>query len=301
MNTQDQIAPVSVMEQGYIPEKVLYVVKPILRVRNGVPVSHETNFKFLDTHDSIGLPMVADRRQKRFVNPFKSEAEIQWLEKKLNKSINVYDGDNIFLSNFRVILKKTKTDEEHLTLWTDNPNELLSIRILQANRDLICADNTLRITDIPITCRYTLGPIDKEFELELSQADVQKDIWAFYSSAENDPRKLGAFIKLLKPSAIIDYTDLKWLRKETYNLIQADPEKAYVVISDKDMQYKVFWENATETRAVVFTDEGWCIYGSSIPFAINKHQAIEYFKNPKNSEEVNIIKARIKQVRDSAV
>lgn len=287
---EKSIAPV---KGGYTPSKQVLQVSPIMRVRRGVSTSHETNFLFEGSTKKISLPLIEDKRRFIFVDPFESIEERKWLEKELGQDLNPNNpADKNFFVDYRVVLGKTDED-----LHMDNPHDLLMIRVLQANKDLICTTTTARIEDLKIEYMYTLGPKGVKFNRANLEAETKASCFDFYIKNKDNADALKAILRLMGETLTVG-SSLESLRTSVYKKIEEDPFRFFEVINDKDRPYKLLFDLALQYSAIFITDEGIVMKGSTTPIAETKHGAIEFFKDPKNSLEVNKIKAYINQAKD---
>lgn len=280
-----------VVEADYTPPREKKIVAPIKRIRMGTPVSHETNFKFQDAYEKLRLPIINPNGKQQYKNPFRSKEEQEWLEKELGADLNIYKKEDNYFDFFEVKLGKTPVPFD-----LSNPNDLLAVRVLEQNTDIICTDPNDRLNKI--TYKWILSK-DGFQEIEKEQMGERSvEIWGFYNKIKDDKDALVSFLRLrgFFPPA---NSSLKWLAAQVVEELNSNPTECYIQIKDEDREYKVLMDKALESRAVIYSGEdGYIIKGDTHSFANNKANVILYFKDPRNAEDVARIKAHIKTFED---
>lgn len=288
---EEENVAVSTKDTVYIPSTEIKTIGPIRRLRKGVPINHETNFKFRDAYDKYMLPLVTSNGKTKYKNPFKSDLERKWLEKELGEDLNIYKKEDNYFDTF--VVKLTKTKE---TFKMNDPNDLLAVRILEQNSDFVCTEPDQRLNKI--TYKWILSKEDFQNIEKTKAGEREIELWAYYNKAQNDKKELISFLRLrgqFPPSNVT----LSWLQSQVYDEIKANPVDCYIQIMDEDREYKILMDRALESRAIIFQgEEGYFIKGRSHSFAANKANVLIYFKDPRNAEDVAEIKAHIKEFED---
>lgn len=280
--TGDKKSPVFKLPKGKL------IAAPIKRIRKGTPVSHETSFKFKNAYEKIGLPMINVGGRGKFVNPFNSDEEREYLEKVLGEDLNFNREGNDFLANFRV---KLGNNVEEFDL--SDPIDYLSVLILKQNKDRICTDPEERMNKA--TYMWILSETGFQEAEREELGDRKVELYAYYDANRDNKRELIDFLKLRSLNPPLT-ADLSWLRARVFDEIEGNPTQSYIIITDPDKKYKILFEQALEARAIFYSaDEGYVMKGRSIPFATNKANALIYFKEKRNQEDVAEIKALIEQ------
>lgn len=285
-------AEVTESQPSFVPPTGTRVCAPIKRKRKGTPVSHEANFKFGDATNTYVLPIINANGRKKYKNPFHSEEEREYLEEKLGADLNPHRVDNEFFADFHVELGKGKTNFD-----LSDPIDLLSVRVLECWKDEICLNPEDRLNKL--TYKYILSEDGfQEVESE-NLADRKVELMAFYSKIKNKKPDLVSFLKL-RGKRPADNAKVNWLNAAVFDEMEANPTECYALIVDENREWKILLDRALSAKAVILTkDNGYVLRDHVEPFAHNKDNAVLYIKDPKNSEELQLIRAQIKEYEDN--
>lgn len=273
-----------------LPKDTLLAV-PIKRMRRGTPVSHETSFKFKNSYEKLGIPVVNIGGRGKFANIFNSEEEREYLEEALGEDLNVNKLDNEFLSEFRV-----KLTGEVTSFDLSDPLDYLSVLVLKANKSIICTDPEERMNKA--TYMWILSKSGFQESEKEALGERKLDLYAFYKQIKDDKEALTSFLRQVgtRPAA---NADIGWLRGKVIEEIEANPTQSWIIIKDPDREYKEIFDQALDNRAIFYqADEGYIMRGRSIPFAVNKSEAINFLKDKKNQEVLMEIKALINTAKE---
>lgn len=276
---------------SFTPPSGIRVCAPIKRIRKGNPVSHETNFKYGKATNTYVLPIINVNGRKQFMNPFHSREEQDYLAEALGEDLNTFKKDNSFLEEFQVELGKNKEEFD-----LSNPVDLLSVRILECWKDEVCLNPEDRMSKL--TYKYILSE-DGYQEIESEQlADRKIELMAFYKSIKTSKSDLVSFLRMrsLQPPSS---ADVKWLAARVFEEMEANPTECYALITDENREWRILMDRALSARAIIVSEDGYMFRDHVDTFATNKDNAILYIKDPRNSEELQTVRAQIKEYEDN--
>jgi len=272
-------------------KKVL--VMPVRRKGSWLPPGHENEFLFGRSTFKVIVPK--DMRNGELVDPLTKEERTFFESPESGLALEVGDlsihkkVDN-FWTNFVVTL-----DKNVLELDLSKPMDYIRWKVLLTNKDIIAPSNDKKFGKG--TYKYVLSEEGAIKEAEAAKVTSKKDAYMLLGKIMDSPTKMRNFLNVYwynKPGrkSIAPDASKEFLQVETEKVLDSDVKGFTEVLKDKHYDTKVLIYNALTARAIVRdgltfkTTEGVTI-GASLD------EAVTFFNDPLNNEEVLRIKARI--------
>lgn len=283
-----------IMEKGKsVLQNKKVLVTPVKRKGSFVPAGHENEFLFKHSTYKLGVPRQS--RNGELMDPL-TEEERTFFESKdsglsLSKGdLSIYKKDDNFWKNFIVTL-----DKNVMQLDLNNPMDYIRWKVLLTNKDLIAPSDAQRFGKGTYKfCITEEGAIE---EAKAKKTASTKDAYMALGKIMDSPTKMRNFLnvyfftrkggKTIAPNAKKEF-----LVTETEKVLEADVKGFIATLEDKSYDTKVLIYQALKARAI--TREG-LVYTTTEGEAIGNslEEAINFFDNPVNNEEIFKIKARI--------
>lgn len=272
-------------------KKVL--VSPIKRKGSFVPAGHENEFLFKHSTYKIGVPRQG--RNGELVDPLTAEERKFFESKKSGLSLeagdlSIYKKDDNFWRNFIVTL-----DKSVMQLDLSNPMDYIRWKVLLVNRDLIAPSEAEAFGKG--TYKFKITEEGAMEEAKAKKALSTKDAYMAFGKIADSATKMRNFLNVYfftrkGGKAIAPNASLEFLVGETEKVLEKDVKGFVDTLGDKSYDTKVLIYQALKARAI--TREG-LVYKTTEgePLGDNLEEAIAYFDNPVNNEEIFKIKARI--------
>jgi hypothetical protein len=275
-----------------LPNKKVLVV-PVRRKGRWLPDNHEASFLFKHSYFQVVVPK--DGRTGELKDPLTPEERTYFENKASGLALSSGDlstlkKDDNFWTNFRV-----KLDKNVLQLDLSKPMDYLRYKVLLVNGEIVAPSAAEKYTKG--TYRFAIVEEDYQHEERVKAASEKKTAYKFFGKIDNSPTKMKNFLNVYytqKPGGkqVPPNAKKEFLIAEIEKLIEVDLIGFLNLAKDKDYDKKVLIFTAQRAGALVRegltfkTPEGTVI-GDSL------QEAITFFDNPKNNEEVIKVKARI--------
>jgi hypothetical protein len=278
--------------KSVLQDKQLLVV-PVKRKGSFVPAGHENEFLFKHSTYKIGVPRQA--RNGELVDPLTSEERAFFESKEAGLSLSkgdlsIYKKDNNFWKNFIVTL-----DKNVMQLNLNNPMDYIRWKVLLTNKDIIAPSEKEKFSKG--TYKFAITEEGAMEEAKAKKALSTKDAYMAFGKIADSATKMRDFLNVYfftrkGGKAIAPNAKLEFLVGETEKVLEKDVKGFIDTLGDKDYDVKVLIYQALKARAI--TREG-LVYKTTEGESIgdNLEEAIAYFSNPINNEEIFKIKARI--------
>lgn len=280
------------MEKKFkLPNKKV-LVKPVKRKSSLVPAGHENEFLFKHSKVTIDVPRTKTGSR---VDPLNKE-EREFFESPesglaLSKGdLSVYKQDNNYWKKFRVILDKNVRQLDLL-----NPMDYITYKVLLANNDIIAPDLGNKLSKG--TYKFVIVEEGAEEEVKASKALTKKDAYMLLGKIMDSPTKMRNFLNVYQftrknGKSIAPNASKEFLQVETEKILDSDVAGFIGTLKDPSYDTKVLINKALLAKAMI--REG-LIYKTSEGIIVGNtlQEAVTFFDNDVNNEEILKIKARI--------
>lgn len=274
-----------------LDKKVL--IMPVKRKGSFVPAGHENEFLFKHSTYKLGVPRQS--RNGELVDPLTDEERAFFESKESGLSLekgdlSIYKKDKNFWNNFIVTL-----DKNVMELDLSKSMDYIRWKVLLVNRDLIAPSEAEAFSKG--TYKFKISEQGAIEEAKAKKTASTKDAYMALGKIMDSPTKMRNFLnvyfftrkggKTIAPNATKEF-----LQVETEKVLEKDVKGFISTLEDKSYDTKVLIYQALKARAI--TREG-LVYttteGDNIGDSLE--EAIAFFDNPVNNEEIFKIKARI--------
>lgn len=155
------------------------------------------------------------------------------------------------------------------------------------------AENRAKMLDNSRKQYYIYDP-DVEMKNQNKKVNLKKKAYAEFIKISDDKDKINMLITVLTDS---DPDQMSTTQKENYldQLIEDDPQSFVAVATDKDLEIKSqIAEMVSNNIITKISNQHWFVdekLGDTL------EQTVKYFKDKKNSETVNILKAKLEEAK----
>ena len=274
-----------------LDKKIL--VSPVKRKGSFVPAGHENEFLFKHSTYKVNVPR--QQRNGELVDPLTLE-ERTFFESKdsglsLSKGdLSIYKKDDNFWKSFTVTL-----DKNIMQLDLSNPMDYLRWRVLLTNKDTIAPSDAQKFGKG--TYKFFISEEGAVEEAKAKKTATTKDAYIALGKIMDSPTKMRNFLNVYNLNkkgrkAIAPNAKLEFLQIETEKVLEEDKSGFIATLSDKSFDTKVLIYQALKAKAIV---RDGLVYKTTEDEEIGDtlEEAIEFFDNPVNNEQIFKIKARI--------
>lgn len=189
-----------------------------------------------------------------------------------------------------VVLNVTTTKDKDSGI--ENPVEIEDYVIFKwAKRHPLVADNRQEMLK---DSKYLFYIRDPEVETEFSNQKVRfkKKAYEEFIKMGDDEDKMNRMIRLLSDSDPSDF-DLKQKQNFIDDIIENDPEKFFVVSTDKHLETKALISEMVSEGIINKIGNQHYFIDEKLGETVD--ETVKYFNDKKNSETVNILKAKLQE------
>ena len=272
-------------------KKVL--VSPIRRKGSFVPAGHENEFLFKHSTYKVGVPR--QQRNGELVDPLTLEERTFFESKESGLSLDkgdlsIYKKDDNYWKNFIVTL-----DKNIMQLDLSNPMDYIRWRVLLTNKDIVAPSDKEKFGKG--TYKFCISEEGAIEEAKAKKTATTKDAYMALGKIMDSPTKMRNFLnvyffnrkggKQISPNAKIEF-----LVTETEAVLEKDVAGFIATLSDESYDTKVLIYQALKAKAIL---RDGLTYKTTEDLEIGDtlEEAIEFFDNAINNEEIFKIKARI--------
>lgn len=261
-------------------------ITPISRIGGWLKPGHDGHFMYTGTNKEYCVPM--DANTGKLVDPLEglTEEELDDLAKKMattKEEFNIY-SKNSYWNGYGVKLNK---DEKILDL--SKPKDFLDYKLLLSNKDFISPSFAERFDKG--TYSFALSDMDEEIVEKRKSSDKKKEAYKALGKMENSDTRLRNFFKVYGKRVSADASK-DWMVGEIDTIIENDINRFLEIVEDINYDSKIEIAEAVDARALVLkANNTYELPGGENIGSIDK--AIEYLKEPKNSDTLMIIRSRI--------
>lgn len=261
-------------------------VEPIIRPgKSWLGTGHDGEFMYTGSIRQYDLPI--DKNTTQFKQILNKE-EQEFFEKKLQLkpgALSFYDKENKFWSELKI-----KVSKEGIKLDLSEPMDFLRWKVLLANVKEIAPSQNEKFDKNT----YMFMLVDENYQVEerATKANKTKAAYKAYGNLTSSESKMRNFLRVWgkKPS---NGATREFMEAEIDKIIEQSLDEFLAIIKDSNYEHRLFIEDALEAKAL--TKVGRTAYalpgGDKIGGSLQ--EAIDWIKDPKNSEEVLTIKVRI--------
>lgn len=227
-------------KEGYLEKKRVYL-KPV--IRGGKMVTkpeHVAYFQYEGASNWFALPL--DERTNTLVNPFVSEEEQQYFEKRLDTDLGIYKKkpDNFWHSFFVKVTKDFALMSDGYVFNLADPLDNLRYRVTKL-QPFVAPSWEERFDKAEY--RFALVDEGYEDEVESDSANSKIEAYTFLGSIQNSATKMRDFLGIYlmqinsDKMAPVD-ADKKWLKTELKKIIEEDIKIVLSLINDPNWEIK---------------------------------------------------------------
>ena len=279
-----------------LPNKKV-MVTPVKRKGSFVPAGHENEFLFKHSAYKIGVPRKQGNGE--MVDPLTNEERTFFESKSSGLSLeqgalSIYKQDRNYWKDFIVTL-----DKNILPLDLSNPMDYLRYKVLLTNKDIIAPSEAEKFSKG--TYKFAIIEEGALEESKAKKVSSKKDAWMAFGKISDSSTKLRNFINVYYFSrkggkTIAPNASLEFLQIEAEKILEKDTQSFIVTLEDPSYDTKVLIYQALEARAIVregltYKTTEKVLIGDSLA------EAVAFFDNDVNNEEIFKIKARIENAK----
>jgi hypothetical protein len=273
-----------------LPNRKVQVV-PIRRKGGWLPDNHEAAFLF--KHAMNGYVVPKDGRTGALVDPLTDE-EREFFETKAGlalkrEDLSVYKKDNNYWTNFRV-----KMTKDVMLLDLSKPMDYLNYKVLLANEESIAPSAQEKFNKA--TYKYAIVEEGYQNEEKVASASSKKTAYKHFGKIDSSPSKMRDFLNVYnstRPGNITVPKNAKtdFLIAEIEKIIETNIKDYLQLAEDKHYDTKLIIQKGLSCRAIERDGLDYKVGGQHIGRNIN--EAVAFFENVNNNEEILKVKARI--------
>lgn len=242
--TAEVVSP-KVTTKNYLKEGTV-IVKFIPDFKNGITDKKHPLFGGLSSNASIAIPAPL---LKRRIDKIFTEDELEFLGKKLNEDLapnsdfwREYRRDDFGmpLGTFPIFLKK-----EGMLLKKSDPLDYIKIKILKDSE--IVANSPAEIKNRKSQYRFVLIEQDQIHREDLDIMSAKKAAVKLHTKYEDDVDILRFVLKSFNKNVSYSNT-LDFLQKETWTLVEVDPIRFKMLLSDEFIETKILVDKAVRYK-----------------------------------------------------
>lgn len=262
-------------------------VSPIRRSGSWLKPGHDGDFAYTGT--KIKLVVKPDINTGKLPDPLKDlsteeKAEIAKVFSKKVEDLNPYKTENNFWESYEVSL-----DKNIRILNLNDPKDLLDYFVLKTNTNLVAPNLNEKFNKG--TYRFVLIDEDEEVIEKRKASDKKKEAYKYFGKLESSEGKLRNFLRLYGKKVPTD-ANKDWLVGQVDTVIEENIDGLLAIMEDANYDIKLEIQDAVECGALVKRmNNTYELPGGE--FIGNLNDAIQFFKSPKNSEQVLVIRSRI--------
>jgi hypothetical protein len=235
------VAEAPVAKKNYLKEGTV-IVKFIPDFRNGINDKKHPLYGGLSSNASISIPapLLTRRIDKIF-----TKDELEFLGEKLNEDLSANapfwreyrkDEFGMPMGVFPIFLKK-----EGMLLKKSDPLDYIKLKVLQDSE--IIANSPAEIGNRKSQYRFVLIEQDQIHREDLDVMSAKKAAMKLHTKFENDEDILRFALKSFNKN--VSYSNkLPFLQKETWNLVEIDPVRFTMIMSDELIETKILIDKA---------------------------------------------------------
>lgn len=269
------------------------IIKPIMRFRNGLVEDPDHENYFLFSNSSIDYCLPGDRLGN-LVNPFSSEEEKEFLEKKLDIDLNIYKKDGHFIRH------RVRLNKEERILNLSNPKDYLDYLVLKANKLYIAPSGE----DMMKKATYKFALVDMDFEIKENKTTANTRILAYkiFGKMEDDKEAmldfLSAYGRRVSPE-----TKENFLVQEIGKIIEEDIHGFIDLMEDKDsFDVKLLISRCLEVGAVIKKGKKYYLPGGDALCGVGESPTmavvVKYLNTTANQGTLTGLQARVNAAKD---
>lgn len=275
-----------------LPQRTVMVI-PVKRKGSFVPAGHENEFLFKHSTYKIGVPR--QQRNGELVDPLTKEERTFFESKESGLSLEIGDlsihkKDRNYWSDYIVTL-----DKNIMKLDLSKATDYIRYKVLLTNKDLIADSEAESLRKG--TYKFKISEQGEIEEAKAKKTIGKKEAWMAFGKISDSSTKLRNFLnvyyftrkggKTIAPNA-----SLEFLTVEADKILEKDPSGLVSTLKDVNYDTKVLIYQALAARALV--REG-LIYKTTEGLVVgdNLAEAVSFFADDNNNEEIFKIKARI--------
>jgi hypothetical protein len=251
METKTQFTKAYGVEKGYLQDKIVYL-KPIPRGNKMISdPKHSGYFMWEGASKQFCL---MTNKYGMLINPFKSEDEELFFSEILDIDLNIYKKEDNFWHDFYVkITKDFNLMSTGIPFNLSDPMDNLRVRILKQQREVA---DTWEERFNHIEYKFALVEDDHEELVQNKEMDTMEAIFTYWGEIKSSVKKMRDFLsiywmtKRTTKEVPLDATK-EFLTTEIKKLIDSDKEGVYNVITDSNLQLKLFIAKGIRAGAIV--------------------------------------------------
>jgi hypothetical protein len=228
-------------------------------------------------------------------NPFKCDAEREWLEKELDLDLNHHRREDNYWNRAKLVLGKS---DKRIDL--SNPKEYLDYIIARSNKMYVAPD--IKSALKKATYKYVIVEEGAEVKATASKANKRIAAYKFLGKVEDDKQAMLDFLKVYGKK-VSSVSKVGFLVIQLEELIKTDIDGFLETAEDKgNYDIKLLIAEAVEAGALnkdgrkYFLPGGDALSGTGDAPTIEN--AIIYLKNKANQDVLTTLKARVKNAKD---
>jgi hypothetical protein len=280
-------------EEKTILQDKKVLVSPVRRKGSWLPPGHENEFLFGRSQYKVIVPR--NMRNGELVDPLTKEEKAFFestdsglaLEKG---DLSIHKKDDNFWKSFVVTL-----DKNVMELDLNNPMDYIRWKVLLVNKDIVAPSNDAKFKKG--TYKYFITEEGAIKEAEAAKVSSKKDAYMLLGKIMDSPTKMRNFLNVYfynKPGkkSIAPDASKEFLQVETEKVLEKDVKGFIGTLNDSDYDTKVLIYKALAAQAITrdgltFKTTEDVVIGESLK------EAVSFFKDPMNNEEIMRVKARI--------
>lgn len=210
------------------------------------------------------------------------------------KKDNFWDGSN------EEGINKVRLTKQDNFLTLSSPEDYIKYKILLANKNYIAPSIAALHNNPKATYQFVIIEEGEEDRVAKSKLDVKMLCYKEYGKIENNTDILRTIIETIDGRPLSSNVKLTFLQTRIDNLITADSNLFYKVITDPLLNNRVLIKNAVNAGIIANRSNLYFLIDGNMPLCENNedsniHNAAKYLASPKRQELKFAIENKLKQ------
>lgn len=229
-----------------------------------------------------------------------TNSEKEFIENRLgleNNALSVYKKVDNYWDNYFVEVGK-----DGITLDLSDAEDYIKYKVLLLNDNMV-APSLEALQDKPkSTYRYVLVKVNEENKIGGDKMDVTMACYKEYAKIENDYDTLRVLIEILDSRPYAQNSSRDFIKSRIGVLIQEDPKKFLVNITDPMLHTKMIIRRSVEIGNVIRTGDNYHLKSDRSPLCENGNSptlsvAARWLNMPENSDVRALLDAEVMKAR----